>query len=88
MSQIHNQGIPTRVWQGHMVTTDLPTLGTNPNSNEHGSATQEAKDLQVCETPGGQSARLGRTVRVEAADSPQGRGGRSEKANRTTSAAP
>jgi hypothetical protein len=24
--------IPTRVCQGHVVTTDLPTLGTNPNS--------------------------------------------------------
>jgi hypothetical protein len=23
--------IPTRVCQGHVVTTDLPTLGTNPN---------------------------------------------------------
>jgi hypothetical protein len=22
--------IPTRVWQGNVVTTDLPTLGTNP----------------------------------------------------------
>jgi hypothetical protein len=37
--------IPTRVCQGHLVTTDLPTLGTNPNSKEHESATQEAKDL-------------------------------------------
>jgi hypothetical protein len=70
--------IPTRVCQGHIVPTDLPTLGTNPNSKKHRSATQEAKDLDksagskrtVCKAradnphaPGGRSATLGRTVR-------------------------
>jgi hypothetical protein len=37
--------ITTRVCQGHIVTTYLPTLGTNPNSKKHKSATQEAKNL-------------------------------------------
>jgi hypothetical protein len=37
--------IPRPVCQGRVVTTDLSTLGTNPNSSQHISATQEAKDL-------------------------------------------
>jgi hypothetical protein len=44
--------------QGHVVTTDLPTLGTNPNSKQHGSTTQEARDL-------GNPRCLGRTVRSD-----------------------
>jgi hypothetical protein len=48
--------IPTWVCQGHIVTTDLPTLGTNPNSKRHESTTQEANDL-------GNLHSLGRTVR-------------------------
>jgi hypothetical protein len=59
--------IPTRFCQGCIVTTDLPTLGTNPNSKQHGRATQEPKDL-------GNLHSLGRTVRVEGADCPQGQG--------------
>jgi hypothetical protein len=59
--------VPRRVWQGRVVTTDLPTLGTNPNSKKHGSATQEAKDISDLHN-------LGRTVRVEAADCPWGPG--------------
>jgi hypothetical protein len=39
--------IPTRVCQGHVVTLDLPTLGTNPKQSQSGSMTQEAKDLAV-----------------------------------------
>jgi hypothetical protein len=39
--------IPTRVCQGHVVTTDLPTLGTNPKQSQSRSTTQEAKDLAV-----------------------------------------
>jgi hypothetical protein len=31
--------IPTWVCQGQVVTMDLPTLGTNPNSKQYGSAT-------------------------------------------------
>jgi hypothetical protein len=50
--------IPTWVCQGHVVTTDLPTLGTNPNSKQHGCATQEEKDL-------GNLQSLGWTVRME-----------------------
>jgi hypothetical protein len=57
--------IPTRVCQGHVVTTDLPTLGTNPNSIQHGSTTQKAKDLGNLE-----STRW--TVRSVRADCPQG----------------
>ena len=68
--------IPTRVCQGHVVTTDLPTLGTNPNSKQHGSATQEAKDL-------GNLHSLGQTVRVEAADCPRRPGGPSARTWRT-----
>jgi hypothetical protein len=73
--------IPTQVCQGHVVTTDLPTLGTNPNSKQHGSTTQEAKDL-------GNLRCLGRTVRGDRANSLQGPGGQSEHATRTTSTAP
>jgi hypothetical protein len=69
--------VPTRVCQGRVVTTDLPTLGTNPNSKHHGSATKEAKDIGDLRSPrwtvsgdradglrgsGGWSARQGRTV--------------------------
>jgi hypothetical protein len=37
--------IPTRVCQGHVVTTDLPTLGTTPKQSQSESKTQEVKDL-------------------------------------------
>jgi hypothetical protein len=37
--------IPTRVCQGHVVTMDVPTLGTNPKQSGSRSTTQEAKDL-------------------------------------------
>jgi hypothetical protein len=49
--------------QGRVVTTDLPTLGTNPNSKQHGSTTQEANDL-------GNLRGQGRTVRGDWADGP------------------
>jgi hypothetical protein len=70
--------IRTRVCQGHIVTTDLPTLGINPKQSRSGSTTQEAKDLAVLQITkqtvrkagsdgsqalGGQSVSLGRTVR-------------------------
>jgi hypothetical protein len=70
--------ILTRVCQGHVVTTDLPTLGTNPKQTRSGNTTQEAKDLAVLRnsrrtvreagadgpwTPSGRSATLERTVR-------------------------
>jgi hypothetical protein len=64
-----------------VVTADLPTLGTNPNSKQHGSATQEAQDL-------GNLKCLGQTVRSALADGLQGAGGRSENETRTTSTAP
>jgi hypothetical protein len=64
------QRIPTRVCQGRIVTTDLPTLGTNPNSKQYGSTTQEANDLGNLRClgdrphgPGGPSAGSRRTVR-------------------------
>jgi hypothetical protein len=54
-----------------MVTMDLPTLGTNPNSIQHGSTTQNEKDLgnsamHQADRPrglGGLSAGLRRTIR-------------------------
>jgi hypothetical protein len=62
--------IPTRVCQGHVVTTDLPTLGKNPKQTQSGSTTQEAKDLAVL-----RNSR--RTVREAGADGPRTPSGRS-----------
>jgi hypothetical protein len=73
--------IPTRVCQGHVVTTDLPTIGTNPNSIQHRSTTQKAKDLGNLES-------TRRTVRSVRADCPRGGHGPSENATRTSSIAP
>jgi hypothetical protein len=68
--------IPTRVCQGHVVTTDLQTLGTNPKRSQSGSTNQEAKDLAIL-----RSAR--RTVREPGADSPRTLGERSATHGRT-----
>jgi hypothetical protein len=68
--------IPTQVCQGRVVTTDLPTLGTNPNSKQHESTTQEAKDL-------GNLQSLGQTVCMEGADCPRGLGGLFARSSRT-----
>jgi hypothetical protein len=77
--------ILTRVCQGHVVTTDLPTLGTNPKRSQSGSTIQEARDLAVLQqpwqtvrdpgadgprSPGRRSAVTGRTVRYPRADGP------------------
>jgi hypothetical protein len=77
--------IPTRVCQGHVVTTDLPTLGTNPKQSRSESETQEAKDLATLHSTrqtvreagadgsrgwGRWSADTGRTIRDPRADSP------------------
>jgi hypothetical protein len=69
--------IPTRVCQGHVVTTDLPTLGTNPKRSRSGSTKQEAKDLVVLRTlwrtvldPGAYGPQSGLTVRYPRADGP------------------
>jgi hypothetical protein len=80
--------IPTRVCQGRVVTTDLPTLGTNPNSKQHRSATQKAKDLDNLHSLGRNVCVEGRTVCGDRADRPQAQGGPSEKATRTSSTAP
>jgi hypothetical protein len=66
--------ILTRVCQGRIVTTDLPTLGTNPNSKQHGSATQEAKDF-------GNLRYLGKIVREGLVDCPRVHCGASEIAS-------
>jgi hypothetical protein len=81
MSQIHNQRIPTRVCQGRVVTTDLPSLGANPEQPQSESETQEAKNL---------AALWGtrRTVRVVRADGPRVTGGWSGNENRTSSSSP
>jgi hypothetical protein len=73
--------IPTRVCQGHVVTADLPTLGTNSKRSQSGSTIQEAKDLAVLQQPW-------RTVRDPGADGPLPTGGRSVNRNRTTRRAP
>jgi hypothetical protein len=62
--------IPTRVFQGHVVTTDIPTLGTNPKLFQSGSTNQEAKDLAVLQ-------QSWRTVRGPGADGPRPLSGRS-----------
>jgi hypothetical protein len=62
--------VPTRVCEGHVVTTDLPTLGTNPKQSQSESETQEAKDLDDLWSPR-------QTVRGDRADGPSGGGGRS-----------
>jgi hypothetical protein len=69
--------IPTRVCQGHVVTTDLPTLGTNPKQSRSESTNQETKDLVILRAPF-------RTVRDPRADGPRSPGGRSVNHNRTT----
>jgi hypothetical protein len=67
--------IPTRLCQGRVVTMDLPTLGTNLNSKQHGSATQEVKDLSDLHSLGGpsawRSAGAGWTVLKYRADHPK-----------------
>jgi hypothetical protein len=68
--------VPTGVFQGRVVTTDLPTLGTNPNSKQQRSATQKAKDL-------GDLHSLGQTVRMGQEDRPRGPGGPSASTGRT-----
>jgi hypothetical protein len=68
--------IPTRVCKGRVVTTDLATLGTNPNSKQYGNATQVAKDF-------GNMRSLGQTVRGDRADSLLGPGGQSTRPRRT-----
>jgi hypothetical protein len=62
--------IPTRACEGHVVTMDLPTLGTSFKQSQSESATQETKDL-------GNLRRPRRTVRGDRADGPQGVGRRS-----------
>jgi hypothetical protein len=62
--------ILTRVCQDRVVTTDLPTLGTNPKQSQSESETQEAKNLAALQG-------TKRTVRGDWADGPRGTGGRS-----------
>jgi hypothetical protein len=68
--------IPTLVCQGHVVTTDLPTLGTNPKQSQSGSMTQEAKDIAALRG-------TRQTVRKHRANRPQGLGGLSAGLRRT-----
>jgi hypothetical protein len=58
MPQIHKQGWPTRAYQGRVVTTDLPTLGTSLKQTPSECATLEAGDLADLRD-------LGRTVHVD-----------------------
>jgi hypothetical protein len=68
--------IPTRVCQGRVVTTDLPTLGTNPKRSQSESKIQEAKNLGDLRSPR-------QTVRGDRADGPRWQGGRSAWRRRT-----
>jgi hypothetical protein len=68
--------IPTRVYQGRIVTTDVPTLGANLKQSQSESKTQEAKNLAA---PRGTR----RTVRGDRVDGPRGTGGRSAGHRRT-----
>jgi hypothetical protein len=68
--------IPTRVYQGRIVTTDLPTLGTNPKQSQSKSKTKEAKDLATLRNPR-------KTVRETRADGPRAPGGPSATLERT-----
>jgi hypothetical protein len=68
--------IPTRVYQGRVVTTNLPTLGTNPKQSQSESGTQGAKDLATLRN-------TRRTVRKHRADPPRGLGGLSAGLLRT-----
>jgi hypothetical protein len=68
--------IPTRACQGHVVTTDLQTLGTTPKQSLNESATQEANDLAALQN-------TWRTVRKHRADRPRGLGGLSVGQRRT-----
>jgi hypothetical protein len=40
--------VPIRTCQGHVVTMDLPTIGTSPKPIQNRSTTLEAKDLAIC----------------------------------------
>jgi hypothetical protein len=73
--------IPTRVCQGHVVTTDVPTLGTNPNLSQSGSTNQEAKDLAILQ-------QSWRTVRGHRADGPCHTADGPLNTNKTTQLAP
>jgi hypothetical protein len=67
--------IPTRVFQGCVVTTDLPTLGINPKQSQSENETEQAKYLATLRS-------LGRIVRDVLADGPLGAGGRSTRTRR------
>jgi hypothetical protein len=73
--------IPTRVCQGHVVTSDVPTLRTIPNRSQSGSTKQEAKDLAILKQPG-------RTVRGHHANGPRHTADCPLNTNRTTQPAP
>jgi hypothetical protein len=75
-AQNSQPGIPTRACQGHIVTTDLPTLGASLKQTSSESATQEAKDLGNLQWPG-------RTICTEGADCPRGPGRPSASTGRT-----
>jgi hypothetical protein len=60
--------IPTRVCEGSVVTTNLPTLGANPKRSQSERETQGAKNLAAQHW-------TRRTVRKYRADRPRGLGG-------------
>jgi hypothetical protein len=80
--------IPTRVCQGHVVTTDVPTLGTNPKRSQSRSTNQEAKDLAILQQSRRTVRGPGRTVRDHHADGPHHTADGPLNTNRTTQPAP
>jgi hypothetical protein len=80
--------IPTRVCQGHVVTTDVPTLGTNPKRPQSGSTNQEAKDLAVLQQSWRTVRGPVRTVRGHRLDGPRHTADSPLNTNRTTQSAP
>jgi hypothetical protein len=80
--------IPTRVCQGRVVTTDLPTLGTNPKQSQRKIETQEGKNLAALRG-------TRQKVHSDRPNGPRGTGGRSaghrwmaQKWKRTSRSAP
>jgi hypothetical protein len=73
--KITSKGSHTNLPRSHSHN-EHTNLGTSANTTQSGSTTQEAKDL-------GNLQRLGRTVRMEMADRPQGLGGLSAKSGRS-----
>jgi hypothetical protein len=77
-----------RTCQGHVITTDLPTLVKSPKPIQSGSTTQEAKDLSYLRGAGWTLLNVRADCPREGRRPSAGRGGPSEIVTRTSSSAP